>query len=232
MASIKFNNEIIDIDIDNLNNIDIYDLNIFTNENFNFIKDNPYYYESINISNFDYTLYTSKTDNYKKLYKNFIYANKINNYNKFLLSKIYNTTNLVLNKNEDNLISSISLYYKNNQIINFHRYLFDIENKNIEFRLINQYLYYMNIYFTNKYKSIERKLKEKKETNNNKTFENILRSYKNQENEIKYLKYKVNTNEERIIFLENKINNMNMQILYLFILSLLIVLKLFKDNFM
>lgn len=226
MSFIKFNDEIIDIDIDNLNNINIYDLNIFTNENFNFIKDNPYYYESIDINKFDYTLYTSKTDNYKKLYKNFIYINKINNYNKFLLSKIYNTTNIVFNKNEDNIISSISLHYKNNQIINFHRYLFDIENKNIEIRLINQYLYYMNIYFTNKYKSLERKLKEQKERI--KTYENILGSCKFN-NEIKYLNYKINRNEERIIFLENKINNMNSQILYLFILSIIFILNLFNS---
>jgi hypothetical protein len=44
MATIKFNDEIIS---DENNNI--YDLNLFINENFNYIKENPDYYEKINM---------------------------------------------------------------------------------------------------------------------------------------------------------------------------------------
>lgn len=234
MTSIKFNDEIIDIDKDYINNINIYDLNIFTNENFNFIRDNSNYYKNINIKDFDYTSYTSKTNNYKKLYKNYIYINKLNNYNKNLLSSIYNTDNIIFNKNEDNIINSISLHYKNNHINNFHHYLYDIENKNIEIRLINQYLYYMNIHFTNKFKLLENELRKQKDKN--KILENYLNdinelnnlnNIKTQETDIRYLKYKNNSQEDKLIYLENNIINLNKKIFNLYIISLLLLLFIF-----
>ena len=230
MTSIKFNEEYIDIDRDNLNNINICDLNIFINENFNYIKDNPNFYENVNISKFEYTSNTSKTNNYKKLYNNYIYANKINNYNINLLTKIFRSNNIFLNRNEDNIINSISLHYKNNHISNFQNYIYDIENKNIEIKLINQYLYYMNIYFTNKFKILENNLKYQKDKN--KILENHINNYKTQETDIKYLKFKINNYEEKLIFLGNKIDRLNTILLYLYLIPFLFIIKIFKDNFM
>ena len=230
MTSIKFNEEYIDIDRDNLNNINICDLNIFINENFNYIKDNPNFYENVNISKFEYTSNTSKTNNYKKLYNNYIYANKINNYNINLLTKIFRSNNIFLNRNEDNIINSISLHYKNNHISNFQNYIYDIENKNIEIKLINQYLYYMNIYFTNKFKILENNLKYQKDKN--KILENHINNYKTQETDIKYLKFKINNYEEKLIFLGNKIDRLNTILLYLYLIPFLFIIKIFKVNFM
>ena len=230
MTSIKFNEEYIDIDRDNFNNINICDLNIFINENFNYIKDNPNFYENVNISKFEYTSNTSKTNNYKKLYNNYIYANKINNYNINLLTKIFRSNNIFLNRNEDNIINSISLHYKNNHISNFQNYIYDIENKNIEIKLINQYLYYMNIYFTNKFKILENNLKYQKDKN--KILENHINNYKTQETDIKYLKFKINNYEEKLIFLGNKIDRLNTILLYLYLIPFLFIIKIFKDNFM
>lgn len=229
MTSIKFNEEYIDIDKDNSNNINISDLNIFTNENFNFIKENPNYYETINISKFDFTANTSNTKNYKKLYNNYIYANKINNYNTNLLTKIFKSNNIVLNRNEDNIINSISLHYKNNHINNFHQYLYDIENKNIEIKIINQYLYYMNIYFTNKYNFLQNNLKLQKDKY--KIVENHINYYKSQDTDIRYIKYKINNHEDKLIHLENKIEKLNNHLFYLSIISLLFMINIFKDNF-
>ena len=220
MTSIKFNEEY----------IDICDLNIFINENFNYIKDNPNFYENVNISKFEYTSNTSKTNNYKKLYNNYIYANKINNYNINLLTKIFRSNNIFLNRNEDNIINSISLHYKNNHISNFQNYIYDIENKNIEIKLINQYLYYMNIYFTNKFKILENNLKYQKDKN--KILENHINNYKTQETDIKYLKFKINNYEEKLIFLGNKIDRLNTILLYLYLIPFLFIIKIFKDNFM
>ena len=202
---IKFNDDLIDIDT----------------EKFNYVKDNANYYKNINIKTFDYTLYMSKTDNYKKLYKNFIYINKLNNYNINLLSELFNTNSIVLNKNEDNIINSISIHSKKNHINNFENYLFDTENKNIEIRLINQYLYYMNIYFTNKYKSIEKQinhLKNKFLNHNHNNDDNQITDVMN--TELKYLKYKINNQNEDIIILKNKL-----------IISMILVIKILKDIF-
>jgi len=228
MASIKFNEDI--IELDNYDDNNIYDLNIFINENFNFIRDNPNFYQSINIDKFNYTSYTCHTDNYKKMYKNYIYINKLNNYNIKILGKIYNTSNILINRNEDNIINNISLHYKNNHITTFHNYLYDIESKNIDIRLINQYLYYMNIYFSNKYKNLENQFKTYK--NKIKLIENNLINLKNQETDINYLKYKINIQEDKINILENKINNLNNQLFYLFSLSLLFLINIFKNIFM
>ena len=85
----------------------------------------------------------------------------------------------------------------------------------------------MNIYFTKKYKNLENYLKEQK--NKIKLIENNLIIFKNQENDIRYLKCKVYMQEKSINTLEEKINNLNNQLFYSFIFSILFLIKILKD---
>jgi hypothetical protein len=216
MATIKFNDEIIS---DENNNI--YDLNLFINENFNYIKENPDYYEKINITKFDFTSNIANTNNYKKLYKNYFYLNKLNNYNINLISTIFNTNSIKINRNDDNIITDISTHYKTNYINNFDRIIFDIENKSIETKLINQYLYYMNVFFNSKILNLEKNyklLKDKNkilETNLNIFMNTKNYNYDKQETEIKYLKYKTNNYGELLNEYQEEIKKLNKKLNYL-----------------
>jgi len=216
MATIKFNDEIIS---DENNNI--YDLNLFINENFNYIKENPDYYEKINITKFDFTSNIANTNNYKKLYKNYFYVNKLNNYNTNLISNIFNTNSVKINRNDDNIITGISTHFKTNYINNFDRIIFDIENKSIEAKLINQYLYYMNVFFNSKILNLEKNyklLKDKNkilETNLNIFMNTKNYNYDKQETEIKYLKYKTNNYGELLNEYQEEIKKLNKKLNYL-----------------
>ena len=88
----------------------------------------------------------------------------------------------------------------------------------------------MNIYFTNKFKILENNLKYQKDKN--KILENHINNYKTQETDIKYLKFKINNYEEKLIFLGNKIDRLNTILLYLYLIHFLFIIKIFKDNFM
>lgn len=236
MNIIKFNDEI--INLDKINNIDIYDLNIFTNENFNFINDieindyNRYYYKTESKTDFNYNTFTTKTDNYKVLNLNTNYISRINGYINNNIKKIYNTGNISIVRDEEtNNIKYISLHFKNNHLINIKNLIFD-EEKNIDIKLINQYLYYMNIYFTNKYKKLENKYKSledfyKHSKDKIKNLETTIINNKSQEIDIKFLKYKIENQEEYNKTLENKIKKLNNDISYLCIsIFMIIIMKI------
>ena len=79
----------------------------------------------------------------------------------------------------------------------------------------------MNIYFTNKYKSIEKQinhLKNKFLNHNHNNDDNQITDVMN--TELKYLKYKINNQNEDIIILKNKL-----------IISMILVIKILKDIF-
>ena len=216
MNYIKFNDEIISDE-----NYNIYDLNLFINENFNYIKENPDYYEKINISKFDFTSNIANTNNYKKLYKNCFYMNKLSNYNINLISTIFNTNSIKINRNDDNIITGISTHYKTNYINNFDRIIFDVENKSIDTKLINQYLYYMNVFYNSKILNLEKNyklLKDKNkilETNLNIFMNTKNYNYDKQETEIKYLKYKTNNYGELLNEYQEEIKKLNKKLNYL-----------------
>ena len=147
MTSIKFNDEIINID----NNSNIYDLNIFTNENYYISNDSK-------IIGMYYNNNYENNDKFNDIIKRKI-INKIKKeYNK-------NIEELNITDNENFIIVS---FFNNDCIINIsfckkHKIFtsnipINIINRNENFHIL-EYLYCMNVYYSNKYKILENKFK-------------------------------------------------------------------------
>lgn len=143
MLSFKFNDEIINIDENN----NIYDLNLFTNENY---YTNP---QNLNIG-----MYYNNTNNNDEKY-NEIIKDKI--INKIIVDYKINIDEL--NINDTSILLIIKFIYNNQvNIVTYNKRSKTI-NANIPMNIINRnenihisdYLYYMNIYFSNKYKQLE-----------------------------------------------------------------------------
>lgn len=148
MSLIKFNDEFIIIDKDNDKNI--YDLNVFTNEN---------YYKRLesNILGIYYNNNYENNNTFNNILKDKIIKKIMKDYNK-------NLEELNINDNEEFIM--INFIYNNHMInINFNK-KHKIFTSNIPINLINrcenihiiEYLYTMNVYFTNKYKNLQIKL--------------------------------------------------------------------------
>lgn len=185
--SIKFNNEI--IKLDEINNNDIYDLNIFVNKNFDY---------NISFNREDKYNYIKETPNYKLLLKNKsykknlddIYIKKLNTYflnkdinytidndDKFIISKKSNNENIYYDKNLHIYYYNYNECYNTNKIYPYSIFNLDLEYPNIsvnsinilqqQLKLLNQYLYYMNIHFTIKNKKSEEEISDLKNNLNN-----------------------------------------------------------------
>lgn len=148
MNSLKFNDEIINLE-ENSNNI--YDLNIFTNENY----------------------YLSNDSKIIGMYYNNNYENN-DKFNDIIKKKILNKIKKEYNKNIDELnitdnedFIQVSFFY-NDCIINIsfckkHKIFtsnipINMINRNENFHIL-EYLYSMNVYYNNKYKILENKFK-------------------------------------------------------------------------
>jgi len=190
---ISFNNEI--IKLDNIDNNDIYDINIFVNKNFDY---------NISFNRCDKFNYIEKTPNYQlllnnKLYRkklDDIYINKIKTYffNKDINFMIDNDYKFIMNKksNNENIYydKRMHIFYynylecdKNNKIYPYSIFNLDLEYPNIslntinvlqqQLKIMNQYLYYMNIHFTLKNKKLKEEINELKEKIERKTYKNL-----------------------------------------------------------
>ena len=182
MSFIKFNNEI--INLNKINNNDICDLNIFVNNNFDYnisFNRNDKYNCIEKTQNYQILL-----DN--KLYKknlDEIYIEKIKKYffnkdinyiididEKFIINKKGNNENIFYDK-------KLHIFYYNyiecntaNKIYPYSIFNLDLEYPNSslnsisviqqQLKIINQYLYYMNIHFTIKNKKMEEEISDLK----------------------------------------------------------------------
>lgn len=192
---IKFNNEI--IKLDDIDNNEIYDLNIFVNNNFdyNISFNREDKYNNIEKNN-NYKLLLNN-NNYKKNLDN-IYINKLKSYflnrniNYIIDDDNYIIINNKINNNENIYYDKkLHIFYYNyiennntNKIYPYSIFNLDLEYPNFsmnniliihkQLKLINQYLYYMNIHFTNKIKNQEKEIINLKNYNNNKIISSIL----------------------------------------------------------
>lgn len=173
VSIIKFNNEIINLNEIDIN--DICDLNIFVNNNFDY---------NISFNCDDKYKYIEKTSNYQLLFNNKLYKKKLDDiYIQKLKSYFLNNEIIYIIDNDDKFVikdknnqniyydKKLHIYYYNyiecnssNKIYPYSIFNLDLEYPNVssktinilqkQIKLLNQYLYYMNIHFTLKNKKL------------------------------------------------------------------------------
>ena len=178
MLFIKFNNEKINLNEININ--DIYDLNIFVNNNFDY---------NISFNRDDKYKYIEKTSNYQLLLNNKLYKKKLDDiYIEKIKSYFLNKDINYIIDNDDKFAikdrtNNENIYYDKKLHIFYYNYIecntsnkiypYSIFNLDLEYpngssntinilqkqlKLLNQYLYYMNIHFTLKNKKLEEEI--------------------------------------------------------------------------